>query len=655
MKAIRNRVQFVVVIAVITALIVFASIGNYNALVLEFTDAGAAAYQNFDGRASMTACFIETMTTYAGNFLQSGGERKDSRYFSLLKQNVEKNEYNMDMAGGTALENMTGNLTGIGTIPADGIDRQEFNLALSFNDYFSHLNGVMPQIAWIYYTSEQGFVNLYPWIASETVKYAEDMKTEVFYTAVTPQNDPNRKPVWTEVYLDEAGRGPMITLSSPIYYGNEFRGVISIDYTTEVLRRMLKSSFPTYLVNADNDVIAAGEFTVTADKGYHIKDLLALSDDELQALNDAEPGTISAVGANYIYKAEMTDIPVMLVMVRPRLGLFGEALLRTLPIILTGFMLVVIFIVALKLRKTRDKLRDSALTDPLTGLNNRRFLDIVMENEIARADRYKHRMSIICLDLDRFKAVNDTWGHPVGDEVLQLTAAIVKKTIRESDVVVRMGGEEFMILLPQTGIEAAMEAAERVRKALETANHPIAGKFTASFGVVERDEAETYTSMYIRVDEALYLAKNAGRNCVRAFDEKAESSAVTINLEWNTAWNCGEETIDRQHRELIEFLNRLMGISLLEKQKAEELFSQAVGKMVEHFEYEQKMLTEAAYPELEQHLDAHKRLLERVANIRAAFFEGTGRPQMVTTFIVDELIVGHLLEEDVKYFAYIRK
>lgn len=655
MKTIRNRVQLVIVIAIIAALIVLANVDYYNGLILEFTDAAAATYQSLDSQTSMTTCFIETMTAYAGDYLQGGSQRKDSQYFSLLRQVAGANEYNMDVAGGTTLERMTGNLTGIGTIPAEGIDRLEINLALSFNDYFRYLSGKMPEIAWLYYTSEQGFVNLYPWTASETIRYTEDVRTRAFYTAAMPENNPGRKPVWTRVYLDTAGKGSMITLSSPIYYGNEFRGVISIDYTTAALQQLLKSGFPTYLINEDNDMIAAGDFSVSGDEASNIQDILNLSDSELQALNDASAGTISTVGANYIYKVKLTDVPMILVAVTPRAALFGEAILMTLPIILTGIMLIVTFIVVLKLRKARDRLRDTALTDPLTGLNNRRFLDIVMETEIARADRYKHRMSIVSLDLDRFKVVNDTWGHPIGDEVLRLTADIVKETIRESDIVVRMGGEEFMILLPQTGIEDAIEAAERVRKALETANHPIAGKFTASFGVAERSENESYTSMYNRVDEALYLAKNAGRNCVRAFEEKAAGSAVTINLEWNTAWNCGEETIDRQHRELIDYLNRLMGIASLEKQRAEELLSLVVDKIAEHFDYEKKVLTEVAYPELEHHLNEHTKLLEQAGSIRAAYIEGTGKPQSITAFIVDKIIVGHLLEEDVKYFEYVRK
>jgi|GEM_PF-403741 len=655
MKITKNLLMVIAAIVGILALIIVADIGYYNALVAEMTDAGSATFKNLDSRATMTSCFVETMTTYADNYLENGGARKDSPYFSLIRENEESNDYSMDLVGGTQLENMTGNLTGVGTVPMGGPERQEMNLALSFNDYFRHLYDRMPEIAWIYYTSEQGFMNLYPWTASSSAKYTASMKNDAFYTVVTPENNPAREPVWTKVYLDAAGKGPMITLSSPVYYGDKFCGVISIDYTTAMLQGLLKSSYPTYLLNANNEVIAAGGFTIGADKSYVIKDILRFSDTELQLIQDAESGKVSLIGINYIYKAKLTDMPMTLIMITPRLNIVMKSIVKTLPIIFTGIMLGVTLLVIMKLRRTRDKLRDSALTDPLTGLKNRRFLDTIMETEIARADRYKQSMSMLCLDLDHFKNVNDTWGHPIGDEVLLMTAVLVKQTIRESDVVVRLGGEEFIVLLPQTGIEAALEAAERIRKAIEAAKHPIAGKFTVSVGVIERNKGESYTGMYKRVDEALYLAKNAGRNCVKAYDDKAESGAVTINLEWNNAWNCGEETIDRQHQELVVFMNRLMGLVSLDKPKAGALLSLVVVKIAEHFDYEEKVLTELDYPELEHHLNEHKRLLELARTVSEAYLAGVGKAQSVTTFIVDEIIVGHLLEEDVKFFPYIKE
>jgi diguanylate cyclase (GGDEF)-like protein len=123
------------------------------------------------------------------------------------------------------------------------------------------------------------------------------------------------------------------------------------------------------------------------------------------------------------------------------------------------------------------------------------------------------------MDLDYFKYINDTWGHPVGDEVLKQCAEKIKAVIRSTDILVRMGGEEFMILLPQTDSSRAYEIADMIRMELEQDRHPVAGKYTASFGVAGKWEGETVNSFYRRIDEALYHAKEEGRNCVILYDQ----------------------------------------------------------------------------------------------------------------------------------------
>jgi diguanylate cyclase (GGDEF)-like protein len=166
-------------------------------------------------------------------------------------------------------------------------------------------------------------------------------------------------------------------------------------------------------------------------------------------------------------------------------------------------------------RKNAEKeLADMAIRDKLTGLYNRTFMDTIITEEIERSERYEIPFSAFILDLDRFKNVNDKWGHPIGDSVLKMTADIILENKRTSDYALRIGGEEFVVLLPHTDIEGAYAAAEKVRKAIEDSIHPIVGKFTASFGVAERNKGETFRLLYTRMDSALYQAKEAGRNCV---------------------------------------------------------------------------------------------------------------------------------------------
>ena len=135
---------------------------------------------------------------------------------------------------------------------------------------------------------------------------------------------------------------------------------------------------------------------------------------------------------------------------------------------------------------------------------------------MSRSDRYNEPLSMILIDLDFFKRVNDTWGHPIGDVVLKHTAEITKNNIRKSDIIARMGGEEFAIFLPHWTITGALVVAEKIRKLLENTEHPIAGVVTASFGVAERRKNEPFYNWYKRVDEALYRAKEGGATALLA-------------------------------------------------------------------------------------------------------------------------------------------
>ncbi|MGL5269402.1 MAG: sensor domain-containing diguanylate cyclase, partial [Selenomonadaceae bacterium] len=170
------------------------------------------------------------------------------------------------------------------------------------------------------------------------------------------------------------------------------------------------------------------------------------------------------------------------------------------------------YMFAEQLQQKQWQLEQLSYHDQLTGVKNRHYLDEIIAGEMARADRYKEPLSMLIFDLDHFKKVNDTWGHPVGDLVLKHTAEIIGDRIRKADILVRIGGEEFVVLMPETRLAGAREAAESLREALVANEHPIAGKVTASFGVAERMKIEPFSYWYRRADEALYRAKQGGRN-----------------------------------------------------------------------------------------------------------------------------------------------
>ena len=161
-----------------------------------------------------------------------------------------------------------------------------------------------------------------------------------------------------------------------------------------------------------------------------------------------------------------------------------------------------------------------SITDPLTGVANRRQLMLVGELEILRAIRYKKRVSVLMVDIDHFKQINDTWGHSTGDRVLQFLANAMILNFRVTDVVGRLGGEEFAVVMPETDAENAAVSANRLRDLIENPVNvePDIGSqvcFTVSIGIASLEDGNTsFEEILGRADRALYNAKDQGRNRV---------------------------------------------------------------------------------------------------------------------------------------------
>jgi diguanylate cyclase (GGDEF)-like protein len=156
----------------------------------------------------------------------------------------------------------------------------------------------------------------------------------------------------------------------------------------------------------------------------------------------------------------------------------------------------------------------TALIDPLTGVKNRSTLDDAFQRELKLARRHDHDLSVILLDIDHFKQVNDKHGHLNGDQALRAVAQCVQQTIRDSDLLFRFGGEEFMILLSGTGADGSALLAERIRREVERITPFPDGKttLTISLGVTSLRDEDTIDSLLERADSALYRAKRSGRN-----------------------------------------------------------------------------------------------------------------------------------------------
>ena len=155
-----------------------------------------------------------------------------------------------------------------------------------------------------------------------------------------------------------------------------------------------------------------------------------------------------------------------------------------------------------------------SVTDKLTGLYNRRKLDELLDEELIRARRYKVEVSIIMLDIDHFKRVNDTYGHAVGDEVLIGMAQLLRTHTRDADALGRLGGEEFVVVCRHSNSAACLRTAMKLRESIAAHNFPGVGQVTSSFGIASCRSDDTAATLLGRADAALYRAKDAGRNRV---------------------------------------------------------------------------------------------------------------------------------------------
>ena len=161
-------------------------------------------------------------------------------------------------------------------------------------------------------------------------------------------------------------------------------------------------------------------------------------------------------------------------------------------------------------------------TDPLTGVNNRSAMEAALRHEVALAKRNNMPLAMIMIDVDRFKRVNDSYGHQTGDAVLRQVARCVAGSIRDTDVLSRYGGEEFAVLLNNTNASGALKLAERIRRNMEStsfsADEGQAIPVTISLGVASLAAGDDSVQLIKKADQALYAAKEAGRNCIRCHE-----------------------------------------------------------------------------------------------------------------------------------------
>jgi len=310
-----------------------------------------------------------------------------------------------------------------------------------------------------------------------------------------------------------------------------------LDDTKEASQTILVADDePSYLGLIKLCLERSGYLVVTAEDGFEAIVEARSVLPALVILDVMMPGMSGLEACRIIKEDKAThDIPIIFLSARSEIDLkvyaLGQGANDYISKPFTPKELLARVHVALRLKRERDDLhkiaeeanayakseRNKAVTDPLTGLLNRYGLQVILGNQLAQARRYGKPVSCLMIDVDKFKVVNDTYGHPSGDAALRQVAGILKEAVRGSDVVFRYGGEEFMVLLPDTMLEGAVALAEKIR--MLTASHPFGeGEriffLTLSVGAAVLREGESGSDMIMRADAALYRAKALGRNRV---------------------------------------------------------------------------------------------------------------------------------------------
>jgi diguanylate cyclase (GGDEF)-like protein/hemerythrin-like metal-binding protein len=316
-----------------------------------------------------------------------------------------------------------------------------------------------------------------------------------------------------------------------------------------------------------------------------------------------------------------------------------------------------------ELASLRARIADLELlsaTDPLTHAWNRAHLDRTVETELSRSVRFRQPLSLVLVDVDHFKQINDGHGHQAGDAVLVELVAVMRQCIRSADVLFRWGGEEFVVLAPSTGHRSAVVLAEKLRAAVERHDFPVVGRVTVSAGVAEHLGTENAADWFQRLDSCLYQAKRDGRNRVSCDSrgssdgwQRASSSNSALRLQWSEAYDSGEAPVDLQHRELFDLANDLIDAAAVKPRSpvaTKEAFTRLAAHIQDHFRDEEALLARIGYPKLEAHSRAHSRILTKALELELAAEAGEVQFGEVVDFLANEVVSRHLFAADRDFF-----
>lgn len=318
-------------------------------------------------------------------------------------------------------------------------------------------------------------------------------------------------------------------------------------------------------------------------------------------------------------------------------------------------------------KKAEEVIRNLAFYDSLTKLPNRRLLLDRLEQAITQAKRNESRLALMFIDLDKFKPVNDSYGHEAGDWLLKAVAQRMETCLRESDTAARIGGDEFIVLLPEIRrITDAVAVAEKIRDVLNQPFEMPDGKLleiSACIGIaVYPDHGLTEKQLMKNGDTAMYQAKESGRNRVWVYKRNQDSSILTedalIRLHWKKSYESGEYTIDLEHKELFQLASELINAAIKREEHPaafEDAFQALLAHTAKHFAVEERILAGLKYDELDAHARLHQELVHRAQVLHLAAIHRQMSMGELIDFIIDDLVKGHMFKQDRKFYHLFKK
>ena len=473
---------------------------------------GMQISQVFNNEISLRENSIEILRSSSRFYLDDEISLNED-IIDFITPNSEKEGYLLKgITGFMAAE--AGSLTGLGPVPVKGsFLEKEISMAVSLSPVFNALINKDPDTPWVYYTSLGGFIYIYPRIDPDEFFFSTELYEKDFIKSGLPQHNPDKEIYWSPIYMDEAGKGLMTTVSAPVYYGNRYIGSVSIDVHVDKLEWLLGSysinNTSNHLVNSlGNDVL---------DPNYSFIDV---------NIDELKPGVLYTYGDGWISVYDLNIQNWKILLLTERKEVFGYAVEKTLPvffiILLFSGTLVLLYLLFTALKKVELL----STKDSLTGVWNRHVFENEAEQRFAGLKRQGIEFSLIFIDIDNFKLFNDTYGHSEGDRILRTIAVSLDRSLeRGTDRFFRVGGEEFAVLTlsaTEPELSSLMEKLRYTVYGLQiTHEGSPAGWVTISLGgyIVDRNKNDAFIDAYRKSDKALYESKSRGKNCFTLYHD----------------------------------------------------------------------------------------------------------------------------------------